>query len=176
MEELQKEAIMKNITYVVDNMNRQPIMDCLVESSVFTMTDVATVNAIGLIDEDKNRELIKILFRKGEDLKPYEHFIRALEKKHQKAIAAKIKNTHEELLHLPSAEASTTTTQPTAAASVPGTSGTDGNGKSVNREETTNDNIPTDGEDNVNRQTVVVEEKPSKRNRFCSAFLKWKYL
>uniref|UniRef100_A0A914VZF4 Uncharacterized protein n=1 Tax=Plectus sambesii TaxID=2011161 RepID=A0A914VZF4_9BILA len=78
-------------------MNRQPIMDCLVESSVFTMADVATVNAVGLIDEDKNRELIKILFRKGEDLKPYENFTGALERKHQKAIAAKIKNTYKAL-------------------------------------------------------------------------------
>uniref|UniRef100_A0A914XL10 CARD domain-containing protein n=1 Tax=Plectus sambesii TaxID=2011161 RepID=A0A914XL10_9BILA len=79
MDELKQTAIEDHYADLIKSMNPQLVMDNL-RAGLLSSAEKETVEESHSTRRDRNRELISILFRKREDLKPFEGFVQALQK------------------------------------------------------------------------------------------------
>uniref|UniRef100_A0A914VXC0 CARD domain-containing protein n=1 Tax=Plectus sambesii TaxID=2011161 RepID=A0A914VXC0_9BILA len=77
MDELKQKAIRHHYADLVDSINSLRVMDYL--ANLLSSEEMDSIRKSQLTPQDRTRELIAILFRKNEQLRPFERFIIALE-------------------------------------------------------------------------------------------------
>uniref|UniRef100_A0A914VV53 CARD domain-containing protein n=1 Tax=Plectus sambesii TaxID=2011161 RepID=A0A914VV53_9BILA len=92
MNELKQEAIKNHYANLVECMDPWRVVDHL--AKLLSLEEMELIRKAQLTSEERNRELIAILFKKNEDLGPFERFIKALEetdKRHETMAKAILK-------------------------------------------------------------------------------------
>uniref|UniRef100_A0A914VH06 CARD domain-containing protein n=1 Tax=Plectus sambesii TaxID=2011161 RepID=A0A914VH06_9BILA len=79
MDELKQKAIERHFAHLVSNMDPLPVMDHF-RAGVLSSTEKDFIKESYSTRRDRNRELLSILYRKRDELEPFECFLEALAK------------------------------------------------------------------------------------------------
>uniref|UniRef100_A0A914V7W8 CARD domain-containing protein n=1 Tax=Plectus sambesii TaxID=2011161 RepID=A0A914V7W8_9BILA len=79
MDKMKQKAIEHHNAALMDSMNPLVVMDNLC-ACLLSVVEKEFINESNLTRRDRNRELLSILFRKREELEPFECFVEALNK------------------------------------------------------------------------------------------------
>uniref|UniRef100_A0A914X0B3 CARD domain-containing protein n=1 Tax=Plectus sambesii TaxID=2011161 RepID=A0A914X0B3_9BILA len=94
MDELKQKAIKRHYANLVDCMNSLRVMDRL--GHLLSLEEMDLIRKLQFTHQERTRELIAILLRKNEELRPFDCFIEALEDtdENHKTIAEAILKTY----------------------------------------------------------------------------------